>query len=137
MPEPQYLSEDLVRRVRAKGEVNFKGKSYYVGQAFSGQQIAFRPTQRDGYFELYFGWKNIGSLDLNDPVMAAQDRPRCALPKAPSGPGRPILFVPSAQAGLKAALRLPAQTKSETLQPLPTFFLYPSTEKHHLPFLNR
>lgn len=80
LPEPQYLSEDLVRRVRAKGEVNFKGKSYYVGQAFSGQQIAFRPTQRDGYFELYFGWKNIGSLDLNDPVMAAQDRPALCAP---------------------------------------------------------
>jgi hypothetical protein len=79
LPQPEYLSDDLVRLVRAKGEVRFSGKSYYVGQAFSGQYIAFRPTQRGGYFELYFCWKNIGSLDLNDPLLAAQDWvPLCA-----------------------------------------------------------
>jgi hypothetical protein len=61
--------------VRAKGEIKFKNKLYYVGQAFGGLEVAFRPTDRDGYFDLFFGWKKIGALDLNDPSLALQYRP--------------------------------------------------------------
>ena len=72
---PQYLQGDEVRLVRAKGEIKFKNKLYYVGQAFGGLEVAFRPTDRDGYFDLFFGWKKIGALDLNDPSLALQYRP--------------------------------------------------------------
>jgi hypothetical protein len=54
---PQYLQGDEVRLVRQKGEIKFKGKLYYVGQAFTGLEVALRPTDRDGYFELFFGRK--------------------------------------------------------------------------------
>ena len=54
LPEVQYLREDLVRLVRTKGEVKFKGHLFYVGQAFGGQEVAFRPTDQDGCFDLFF-----------------------------------------------------------------------------------
>jgi len=72
---PQYLEGDEVRLVHSKGEIKFKSKAYYVGQAFGGLEVALRPTEIDGYFELFFGWKKIGALDLNDPALAEQHRP--------------------------------------------------------------
>src|ERR1700751_477681 len=72
---PQYLQGDERRLVSPKGEIKFKSKLYYVGQAFGGFELALRPTQRDGYFELFFAWKKIGVLDLNDPLIAQQYRP--------------------------------------------------------------
>lgn len=72
---PQYLPGDELRLVSPKGEIKFKSKSYYVGQAFGGFELALRPSHRDGYFELFFAWKKIGTLDLNDPLIAQQHRP--------------------------------------------------------------
>ena len=66
--------------MRAKGEIKFKNKLYYVGQAFGGLEVALRPTDRDGYFDLFFGWKKIGALDLNDPSLAQQRPPPLVLP---------------------------------------------------------
>jgi hypothetical protein len=64
LPQPQYLDTDQVRLVRAKGEVRFKGHWLYAGQAFAGLPIAFRATQKDSLFEVFFSWKRIGQLDL-------------------------------------------------------------------------
>ena len=64
LPQPQYLDTDQVRLVRAKGEVRFKGHWLYAGQAFAGLPIAFRATQNDSLFEVFFSWKRIGQLDL-------------------------------------------------------------------------
>jgi transposase InsO family protein len=64
LPELQYLQEDFPRLVRTKGEVKFMGHLFYVGQAFGGLHVAFRPTPADGCFDLFFGWKKIGYLDL-------------------------------------------------------------------------
>jgi transposase InsO family protein len=64
LPQPQYLDSDQVRLVRAKGEVRFKGHWLYAGQAFAGLPIAFRATQNDSLFEVFFSWKRIGQLDL-------------------------------------------------------------------------
>ena len=36
----------------------------YAGQAFAGLPIAFRATQKDSLFEVFFSWKRIGQLDL-------------------------------------------------------------------------
>jgi hypothetical protein len=72
---PQYLQGDELRLVSKKGEIKFKSKLYYVGQAFGGFELALRPTDKDGYFELFFGWKKIGVLDLTDPLIANQYRP--------------------------------------------------------------
>jgi len=66
LPQPEYLSSDQVRRVRAKGEVRFKGHWLYAGQAFAGPPIAFRATQKEYFFEVFFSWKRIGQLDLRE-----------------------------------------------------------------------
>jgi hypothetical protein len=64
LPEVQYLSEDLVRLVRTKGEVKFKGTSFTSARPLvGGQEVAFRPTDKDGCFDLFFSWKKIGHLD--------------------------------------------------------------------------
>ena len=62
LPEVQYLSQDLVRLVRTKGEVKFKGHLFYVGQAFGGQEVAFRPTDKDGCFDLFLAGRRLGIL---------------------------------------------------------------------------
>jgi transposase InsO family protein len=80
LPQAQYLAEDQVRLVRAKGEVKFQGKLYYIGQAFGGLCIAFRPTRQDGCFELFFSWKKIGFLDLHDPLIQNTSRPALCRP---------------------------------------------------------
>jgi transposase InsO family protein len=80
LAQPDYLDDDQVRLVRSKGEVKFKGKLYYLGQAFSGLAVAFRPTNQDGYFELFFGWKNIGFLNLHDPQTQQASRPALCRP---------------------------------------------------------
>src|SRR5262252_4269855 len=64
LPELEYLQGDLVRRVRAKGEVRFKGHWLYAGQAFAGLPIAFRPSQQEDCFEVFFSWKRIGQVDF-------------------------------------------------------------------------
>jgi hypothetical protein len=75
LPEVQYLSEALVRLVRTKGEVKFKGHHFYVGQDFGGQEVAFRPTDKDGCFDLFFSWKKIGRLDLQKVPKGQQKAP--------------------------------------------------------------
>ena len=80
LPQIQYLAEDQVRLVKAKGEVKFKAKLYYIGQGFGGLPIAFRPTKRDGCFDLFFSWKKIGFLDLHDPLLKTTYRPALCRP---------------------------------------------------------
>lgn len=80
LPQIEYLAEDQVRLVRTKGEVKFKGKLYYVGQAFGGLPVAFRPTNQDGHFDLFFSWKKIGWLDLHDPLTLSTYRPALCRP---------------------------------------------------------
>jgi hypothetical protein len=64
LPQVEYLQGDLIRRVRAKGEVRFKGHWLYAGQAFAGLPIAFRPSQPEYFFEVFFSWKRIGQVDV-------------------------------------------------------------------------
>ena len=82
LPEVQYLAEDLVRLVRTKGEVKFKGHLFYVGQAFGGQQVAFRPTTNDGCFDLFFSWKKIGRLDLQKVPKGNKEHRLCLTSRA-------------------------------------------------------
>jgi hypothetical protein len=46
-----------------QGRGQIQGHLFYVGQAFGGQEVAFRPTDKDGCFDLFFSWKKIGHLD--------------------------------------------------------------------------
>jgi hypothetical protein len=66
LPELEYLAQDEVRRVKTKGEVKFKGHLLYVGQAFAGLDVAFRASAQEDHWELFFGWKRIGQLNLKE-----------------------------------------------------------------------
>lgn len=68
LPEPEYLPGDVVRTVgTTKGYVSFKGRLWRVGDAFCGERVALRPLAGDGEFGIFFGSRQIASLDLREP----------------------------------------------------------------------
>ena len=68
LPSIEYNETDLVRQVRANGMVSAWHHDFYIGQAFAGQRIAFRPSGRDGVWDVYFCHKRLRSVDRNDPA---------------------------------------------------------------------
>lgn len=66
LPAIEYSSEDLVRTVRGKGEVTFKGRRHYIGEGFRGYPIAFRATDHDSVFNVYFRHYWIRRLDIRE-----------------------------------------------------------------------
>lgn len=66
LPPIDYDTTDIVRRVSAAGRLGFSKHTFRVGKAFSGQQVAIRPTTRDGCFKVCFGRHTIASIDLAD-----------------------------------------------------------------------
>lgn len=67
LPQLEYSPGDIVRRVSGK-YVAFHGSKIFVGAAFTGQDIAFRPTITDGLWEVRYAHFRIGSLDLREPT---------------------------------------------------------------------
>jgi transposase InsO family protein len=67
--EPEYDTADIVRRVgTTKAYVSFNGKLWPVPQAFCGERVALRPLTLDGHYGIFFGARQIASLDLRDTV---------------------------------------------------------------------
>ena len=62
--ESYYLKDDVVRKVKSKGEFSFKNVTYYLGRAFTGCQIALRPLGGidDESFDVFYCWKHIGII---------------------------------------------------------------------------
>ena len=60
--ESEYLQEDILRKVKSKGEVTFNNKFYYIGRAFKGKWVAFRP-RKDDLWDVYYRWKCLGQID--------------------------------------------------------------------------
>lgn len=65
--KPEYLSTDVVRRVQALGEISFRGKTFRIGKAFSGQPVALR-AKEDGVWEVYYYNQRVGQADLRSSV---------------------------------------------------------------------
>ena len=63
LPEPGYGSNDEVRKVQAKGELHFRGRSYVVGRAFRGHRVAVRQANVDGSWDVYFYDQQIARVD--------------------------------------------------------------------------
>ena len=61
----QYDHGDSVRTVKRKGEITFKNHFFYIGRAFSGLQVALRPTTKESVYDLFFSWKRLGRIDLS------------------------------------------------------------------------
>jgi transposase InsO family protein len=67
LPEPSYHSDELTRTVKAKGEITFKNRFYYIGNAFIGKTIALRPLAQKDSFNVFFGSLCLGSLSSSAP----------------------------------------------------------------------
>src|SRR2546421_4112154 len=67
LPIVEYPSDKLVRRVQKNGLIYWHHKGYFVGEAFHGLDVALRPTNSDGSYEVYFCNQQIATLDLKEP----------------------------------------------------------------------
>lgn len=63
-PPFDYAPGDVVRRVHDGGGVLFERRKRRVPKAFSGREIALRPTARDGVFEAFYRHQRIAVLDF-------------------------------------------------------------------------
>ena len=64
-PDVAYDSAEIVRSVSTtKAYVSFKGRMWKVPQAFCGERLAIRPLTADGRFGIFFGSRQVASIDL-------------------------------------------------------------------------
>lgn len=67
LPPIEYSPGDLVRRVKGKGEVTWRNRTYFLGHGFAREHIALRPTSTDGLHEVFFCHQRLGWIDLTQP----------------------------------------------------------------------
>jgi transposase InsO family protein len=67
LPELTYEPGDLVRRVQSKGVIHLGNRKHLVSDALIGQDVAARPTDVDGRFELFYAHQRLRTLDLRNP----------------------------------------------------------------------
>jgi transposase InsO family protein len=62
-----YDSGDIVRRVSTtRASISFKGRLWPVPGAFCGERLAIRPRGADGHYGIFFGSRQVASIDLTD-----------------------------------------------------------------------
>ena len=67
LPAVEYPSDASVRRVQKNGLIYWHHQGYFVGEAFQGLDVALRPTNKDGWYEVYFCQHQVATLDLTQP----------------------------------------------------------------------
>ena len=65
LPEIAYDGSCLVRKVTRDGRISFMNRQLFVGNAFAGQPVGLKPTDRDGVLTVMFCSYRVGVLDLN------------------------------------------------------------------------
>ena len=63
LPTMMYSPRDEVRKVQSQGEVHFRGKIYVVSHAFRGHQVALRPSEVDGVWDVFYHHQWIACVD--------------------------------------------------------------------------
>lgn len=67
LPEVQYDSSEIIRTVSStRHYVSFKGRMWKVPQAFAGERLAIRPSNRDGSYGIYFASWQVATIDLTN-----------------------------------------------------------------------
>jgi len=59
----RYGSDIIVRTVRACGDIRWQGKSVYVSQALSGEQVGLFQLENEHNWEISYGFQRLGILD--------------------------------------------------------------------------
>ncbi len=54
-----YSDAELIRRVKGKGEIMFKGRSFFIGESIAISQFD------DLRWEVFYCWKSLGMIDLS------------------------------------------------------------------------
>ena len=62
VPEVEYDTDVLVRRVSGKGDLKWQGERVFVSEIFGAQSLGLCPTH-DHYYEVLYGPLRIGWLD--------------------------------------------------------------------------
>lgn len=69
LPQAEYDEHEIVRLVpKTKDYVSFNGRRWKVPQAFRGERVAIRPRNCDGYYGIFFGAREIATIDLWEPA---------------------------------------------------------------------
>lgn len=63
--ESFYLKEDVIRKVKSKGEITFSNHFFYIGNAYVGSPVALRPRAAD-VWEVFYCWKSLGMINLKE-----------------------------------------------------------------------
>jgi transposase InsO family protein len=58
----------ILRRVDDDGWLSFRGRPLKLGRAFIQRQVALRPAQHDGCFDVFFCGHNVAVFDLREPT---------------------------------------------------------------------
>lgn len=64
LPPIEYGPGDLIRKVQQHGRVSFKGRTWRLPRAFRGYPVAFRPSEKDGLWNVFFMTHQIAQIDL-------------------------------------------------------------------------
>jgi transposase InsO family protein len=66
LPDIEYASDDLVRKVSTDGWLSLRGHDVRVSRALIGQHVAFRPRAQgiEGIYDLFFCHHRLGEIDL-------------------------------------------------------------------------
>lgn len=64
LPPIEYASGDVVRTTDIHGRVLFHARRFRVGKAFALSQVAIRPTELDGVFNVFFFKQRIAQISL-------------------------------------------------------------------------
>lgn len=68
LPEIEYRSTDLVKRVYSNGRIRLDGNQDRIGAAFGGLPVALRPTENDERWNVFFCHQKSREIDQRDPV---------------------------------------------------------------------
>ena len=71
-PGFDYAPGAITRTVKAKGEITFQNRFFYLGAAFRAHPVALEPTATDGLYDVRFHAYRIGQIDLAVPNTKAK-----------------------------------------------------------------
>ena len=60
----EYEPHDIVRRVQERGRVSLFGQIVRIPKAFRGKDVALRPTQQEGLFDVHFRMQKIATVKV-------------------------------------------------------------------------
>src|SRR5205085_6896662 len=63
--EIEYEKDDQLRKVGKNGVIEFKGKSYFVGEHFYREYVGVRPQAKDGCYDVFYSKTRLLTINLN------------------------------------------------------------------------